>query len=213
MKSIVIPVLLMLLANTFGSVQAQSPTPVAGKDYIEIPNGSPLDPADGMVVVEEFFNYICPACNSFEPLFVAWTAKLPSYVKLGHVPATFRADFMPYARAYYAAELYGLVDRTHRAVYEAIHVSHKLPAEGDKPNEERVAAFYSDFGVDKDEFLRAMQSFGVELKLRRATAHMQRSKVPSTPSIVVNGRYLVRGVTYADMLRIANFLIEKEHAG
>ena len=58
-----------------------------------------------------------------------------------------------------------------------------------------------------------MQSFGVQVKVRRATEHMTRSKVPSTPSLVVNGKYLVRGNTYADMLRIASFLIEKERAG
>ena len=213
MKSIVISVLLILLANTLGSAQAQSPVPIAGRDYIEIPNGSPLDPADGIVVVEEFFNYICPACNSFEPLFVAWAARLPPYAKLVHVPATFRADFMQYARAYYAAESLGLVDKTHRAVYEAIHTTRKLPAEGAKPDEGRIAAFYADFGVDEDEFLRTMQSFGVGVKVRRATEHMQRSKVPSTPSVVINGRYLVRGDTYSDMLRIASFLIEKEHGG
>jgi thiol:disulfide interchange protein DsbA len=40
---------------------------------------------------------------------------------------------------------------------------------------------------------------------------MTRAKVPSTPTIIVNGKYLVRGNTYGDMLRIASFLIEKEH--
>lgn len=212
MKKVVVPALL-IIAGVIGSAHAQSLVPVAGKDFVEIQNGSPLDPAEGMVVVEEFFNYICPACNSFEPLFVAWTAKLPPYVKLVHIPATFRTDFMSYARAYYAAESFGLVDKTHKAVYEAIHVTRKLPAEGQKPDEERIAAFYADFGADKAQFLSAMQSFGVQVKLRRATEHMQRSKVPSTPSLVINGRYLVRGDTYADMLRIASYLIEKEHAG
>jgi thiol:disulfide interchange protein DsbA len=213
MKRTAIPVLSILLATAFGAVQAQTPAPpVAGRDYIEIPNGAPLDPpAAGTVVVEEFFNYICPACNSFEPSFVAWAAKLPSYAKLVHVPATFRADFVPYAKAYYAAESLGLVEKTHKAVYDAIHVTHTIPAEGDRPNEERVAEFYSDYGVTKDDFLRAMQSFGVQVKVRRATEYMTRAKVPSTPTIIVNGKYLVRGNTYGDMLRIASFLIEKEH--
>jgi thiol:disulfide interchange protein DsbA len=212
MKNAVIAVLLILLASAAQPVRAQSAAPVAGKDYVEISNGSPLEPVDGKVVVEEFFNYICPACYSFEPFFEAWAAKLPSHAKLVHIPATFRADFMLYARVYYAAEANGLVDKTHRAVYEAIHVTHKLPAEGEKLDEERIAAFYSDFGVDKDAFLSAMHSFGVELKLRRATEHMQQSKVPSTPTLVINGRYLVKGTTYPDMLRIADYLIEKEHA-
>ncbi|HEY3516442.1 MAG TPA: hypothetical protein VGL98_05295 [Gammaproteobacteria bacterium] len=57
-----------------------------------------------------------------------------------------------------------------------------------------------------------MQSFGVNVKVRRATEHMQRIKIPETPSIVVNGRYLVRGESVDDMLRIASSLIEQEHA-
>jgi thiol:disulfide interchange protein DsbA len=212
MKRTVFPVLLIILANCLGAAQGQSPMPVAGKDYIDIPNGSPLEPADGMVVVEEFFNYICPACNAFEPQFAAWKAQLPPYVKLVYIPAAFRGDFVQYARAYYAAQTFDIAEQTHKAVYDAIHRTHVIPAEGDKPDEERIAKFYADYGVDADEFLAAMQSFGVEFKIRRGTEHMQRSKVSSTPSIVVNGRYLVRGTTYGDMLRIASYLIEKEHA-
>jgi thiol:disulfide interchange protein DsbA len=213
MKTPTLTALLMLLAVVTAGAQAQSPEPVAGKDFVEIPNGRPLEPADGKVVVEEFFNYICPACNGFEPVFQAWQAKLPDYVKVVHIPASFRADFVPYARAYYAAETFGLADKTHQAVYNAIHREHKLPAEGDKPDDKKIAAFYADYGVSADDFLAAMHSFGVDVKVRKATQHMQQCMVASTPSIVVNGRYLVQGRTYADMLRIASSLIEKEHAG
>ena len=201
---------LLVLAGVLGPAQAQEP--VAGRDYIEIPNGRPLERAEGMVVVEEFFNYICPACNAFEPLFVAWQAKQPAYVKVAHVPATFRADFVPYAKAYYAAQALGLVEKTHRAVYEAIHIKRAIPAEGDRPDEEKIAAFYAGFGVSKDEFLSAMRSFGVLTKVNRATEHMQKSRVPATPTLVVNGRYMIRGATWDDSLRIASFLIEKERA-
>ena len=211
MKGTVIAALLALAVSVGVPVQAQSP--VAGKDYTEIPNGRPLDPpAAGTIVVEEFFNYICPACNAFEPTFVAWQAKLPADVKVVHVPATFRADFMQYAKAYYAAEALGLVDKTHRAVYEAIHVKHTIPAEGDRPDEEKIAAFYAGFGVSKDEFLSAMRSFGVNVKVNRVTEHMTKTRVPSTPTVVVNGRYLVKGASWEDTLRIASFLIEKERA-
>ncbi|HSC13750.1 MAG TPA: thiol:disulfide interchange protein DsbA/DsbL [Gammaproteobacteria bacterium] len=201
---------LLVLASVLVPAQAQEP--VAGRDYIEIPNGRPLEPAEGMVVVEEFFNYICPACNAFEPVFVAWQAKQPAYVKVVHVPATFRADFVPYAKAYYAAQALGLVEKTHRAVYEAIHIKRAIPAEGDRPDEEKIAAFYAGFGVSKDEFLSAMRSFGVLTKVNRATEHMQKSRVPATPTLVVNGRYMIRGATWDDSLRIASFLIEKERA-
>jgi thiol:disulfide interchange protein DsbA len=210
MQKAVATALLVLLASTTAS-WAQTPAPVAGKDYVEIPNGKPLEPAEGKVVVEEFFNYVCPACFGFEPSLVAWAEKLPPYAKLVHIPASFRADFVPYAKAYYTAEALGLVEKTHSAVYDAIHVKHTLPGEGEKPDEEKIAAFYAGYGADKDQFLSTMRSFGTDLKVRRATEHLQRSKVMGTPTIVVNGRYLVMGGSRQDMLRIASFLVEKEH--
>lgn len=213
MKSLFSLALLLLVGSALPPAEAQSPVPEAGKDYIEIPNGHPLAPADGKVVVEEFFNHICPACNRFEPQFVAWTKKLPPYVKVDHVPAAFRKDFIPYAQAYYTAEFFGIADETHQATYDAIHPTHQLPAEGDKPDEKRVAEFYAEYGVDAQKFLAIMQSFSIKSKVRRATKHMQRSKVRSTPSILINGRYLVRGTSFSDKLRIASYLIDKEHSG
>lgn len=203
----------LMLAGAFGHAQAQEAEPVAGKDYIVIQNGQPLESAEGKVVVEEFFNYICPACNTFEPYFAAWRAKLPPYVKLVYVPATFRPDFLPYAYAYYAAKTLGLAEKTHDAVYKAIHDAHSLPSETDPQDENKIAAFYAQYGVTADDFLKTMHSFGVEVAVRRATEHLKNSRIPSTPSLLINGRYLVKGATYPDMLRVASYLIEKEHAG
>jgi thiol:disulfide interchange protein DsbA len=203
----------IVAAGLFVALMAQAQAPVAGRDYVEIPNGRPLEPVDGeVVVVEEYFNYACPGCNAFEPHFGAWAKALPPDVRLEHVPAAFRAEFVQYARAYYAAEALGVAERAHQAVYDGIHRSRTLPAEGERPDEARIARFYADFGVDAQAFLAAMQSFGVEAKVKRATEHMQRSRIPSTPSLVVNGRYLVGGESYADVLRIATALIEKERA-
>ena len=63
MRTAAITATLVLLSGVFGTAQAQ--TPVAGTDYTEISNGRPLDPPPaGVIVVEEYFNYICPACNA-----------------------------------------------------------------------------------------------------------------------------------------------------
>jgi thiol:disulfide interchange protein DsbA len=39
-----------------------------------------------------------------------------------------------------------------------------------------------------------------------------RSKVEGTPTLIVNGKYLVKGRSWDDMLRIADHLIAKERA-
>jgi thiol:disulfide interchange protein DsbA len=57
-----------------------------------------------------------------------------------------------------------------------------------------------------------MRSFGVDVKVRRATEYMTRVKVPATPTLVVNGRYLVKGNSDEEMLQIASYLIDKEHS-
>ena len=66
MKSVFIAALLICLTGESSIAYAQSPKPVAGKDYVEIVGGRPLKIADDKIIVEEFFNYICPACNGFE---------------------------------------------------------------------------------------------------------------------------------------------------
>lgn len=213
MKKTVFSALLVLFAAVFNPALALAQTPVAGTDYVEIPDGKPLEAAEGKVVVEEFFSYICPACYSFEPVFLDWKSKLPAYVQVNHVPATFRADFEQYARVFYTAESFHLIEKTHEDVYDAVHRLRTLPGEGEKFDEKKIAEFYSQYGVDAEKFIATMKGFGVSTKVRRATAQMQHSKIPSTPSLVVNGRYLVRGRTYDDMLRTATYLIEKEHAG
>lgn len=211
MKRLWVLSLLWILGSAVAA--AQGPVPEVGKDYDIIEGGRPLAPADGKVVVEEVFNYICPACNMFEPEFATWKAKLPDYVRVDYVPASFRADFVPYANAYYAAVILGVQAQSHKAVYDAIHHNKQLPKEGDRPDEEKVADFYAAYGVDAQKFLATMRSFGVKAKVRAAAEHMKRSRVASTPSLLINGRYLVKGRTFADVLRIANYLIEKEHAG
>lgn len=207
MKNIVVALVLMFSANL---AIAQGAAPVAGRDYVEIENGKPLQAEDGKVIVEEFFSYICPACNSFEPLFLSWQNQLPAHATIHHIPATFRSDFKMYAGVFYAAKALGVEEESHAAMYEAVHKKRTVPGEGEKMDENKVAAFYADFGIAPEQFLKTLHSFGVDSNVRRATKHMQESKIPSTPSLVINGRYLVTARSYSQMFSTAEYLIGLE---
>ena len=164
------------------------PAPVAGTDYVEIPNGQPYAPLNGQVEVVEVFGYTCPHCAHFEPLINAWKGKQPADVRVTPVPAAFGGYWETYARAFFAAETLGVLEKSHEQMFDAIHVSRKL---GLDATPEQIGKFYEQYGVDAKTFANTMKSFGVETKLNRAKQFAARSQIEGTPSILVNGKYLV----------------------
>lgn len=191
------------------------PPPVEGTDYELIANGQPFEPAAGKVEVAEVFNHVCPACASFQPLVSAWKSRLPADVNFVYVPALFGGPFDTYARAFYAAQALGLQDKTHDALYRAIHIDRTLKGERGRDTPQDIARFYQAYGADPAQFVETMGSFAVEGKLARARQFAQRSGVEGTPTLIVAGKYRVTGgpgATRADQIRIANQLVAMERA-
>lgn len=186
------------------------PAPVAGEDYQEIPNGQPFQPVAGKVEVVEIFGYVCPACAAFQPLVGPWKAGLPGDVTFVYVPAMFGGTWDDYARAFYAAQTLGVQEKTHEALYAAIHSQKTLKGERGRDSVEDIAKFYAGYGVDPKQFAATMGSFAVNAKTNSAKQFAQRSQISGTPSIIVNGKYLVKGKSFPDMLRIADHLIARE---
>jgi len=186
------------------------PAPVAGSDYVEIAGGTPFEPASGKIEVVEIFSYTCPHCASFEPMIKAWRAKQTADVKFTPVAGPFAANPLPFAKAFYAAQSLGLLDRTHDAMFRALHIDQSLPAM--TADDAKIAAFYAKYGVDAKQFANTMSSFAVDAKFKRGVQFMQRSGVESSPSIIVNGKYRVIGKTLEDTLRITTHLVAQERA-
>ncbi|GAB3730482.1 hypothetical protein GCM10028862_09820 [Luteimonas pelagia] len=184
------------------------PAPVEGTDYVRIDNGQPFEPLDGKVEVVEAFGYTCPHCANFQPLVNAWKAQLPADVRFTYVPAPFGGYWIPYAKAYYAAEAEGVLDRSHDAMFRALHVERSLPIQG--ADSAQIAQWYAQYGVDAARFAATMDSFGTNGKLNRARQFLQRSGVDGTPTMVVNGTYKVTGRSLEDTLRITNQLVAME---
>ena len=188
------------------------PAPVAGTDYVELANGQPYAPLNGQVEVVEVFGYTCPHCAQFEPLINAWKRKQPADVNVIPVPAAFGGYWETYARAFFAAETLGVLEKSHEQMFNAIHVARQL---GLDATPEQIGKFYEQYGVDATTFANTMKSFGVETKLNRAKQFATRSQIEGTPSIVVNGKYLVnvdqRG--YEHMFNTVEHLAAQARAG
>lgn len=195
---------------------AKAPPPVEGTDYVTIPNGQPFDTAPGRIEVVEFFGYVCPFCAAVQPQVSAMKAKLPPDVHFVYVPAAFGAMWDNYAKAFYAAEAMGLVEKTHDAMFRAIHIDQTLKGERGMDKPEEIAAFYANYGANPAQFLNSMQSFAVATKMNRARLYMTEAFANGdqmgTPAFVVAGKYRVKGKSVDDMFRIINQLIVAERA-
>ena len=195
---------------------AQAPPPVAGTDYVEIPNGQPIATTDGRIEVVEFFGYVCPYCAAVQPTVRAMKAKLPPDVNVVYVPAAFGQVWDTYAKAYYTAEAMGLVEQSHDAMYRAIHIDKTLKGERGIDSPEQIAAFYANYGADPKQFVSSMQSFAVAAKVNQGKQYMTQAfsngDGPSTPTFLVDGKYRIKGKTPEDVFRILNQLIVAERA-
>jgi thiol:disulfide interchange protein DsbA len=200
--------MLLLLALSPLSTLAATPTPlVEGKDYERIADAGPFAPLAGKVEVVEMFGYTCPHCAHFEPQLEAWAAKLPKDVRFTPVPAAFGGVWDSFARAYYAADQLGVAKRSHRAMFDALHEKGSLPMQNVSPDE--LAAFYQGFGVAPPQYIAALKSDAVDAKVKAARAFALRTKVPGTPTLIINGVYLVKGDSFESMLRNADALIAR----
>ena len=190
---------------------ADAPAPEAGVHYVEIEDAQPYRPLEGQVEVVEVFGYTCPACASFEPLVAAWKERQPDDVRVSLLAAPFGGFWMPYAKAYYAAEAQGLVDATHKPMFDAVHRERSLPVQG--VSSEAIADFYASHGADAGEFAQTMESFAVSGQLRRARQFADRTGVDSTPTMIVNGKYrVIAGQDFQEVLRIVDHLVEMERS-
>ncbi len=201
---------LLLLLFLLLPVCALAADPVAGVDYVEMPEGKPFAPVRGKVEVAEVFSYSCIHCFHFQAQISDWARRQPAHVNFVHVPAAFGSYWTTYARAYFAAESLGLLGRTHDAVYRAVHVSGELPIQG--ITNARIATFYGTLGADPKLFAAAMQGRPVEDKLKRARDFSVDAGVEGTPTLVVAGKYRVTARTLDDAWRTIDFLVTRERA-
>lgn len=135
-------------------------------------------------VVYEFFSYMCPGCNAFEPIMERLESSLTEDQTIIRVPVSLYPQWEPHAKAYYTLEMMGELDRVHTALFAAIHLYKKQL----RTIEDIAAWVASSFGIDQHQFIANAKSFVVDSKIRKSQQMIAAMGINRIPSLVVNGQ-------------------------
>ena len=163
---------------------------------------------ENAIEVIELFSYSCPHCFRLDPQVAEWKKTLPANVKFTYVPAIFRDSWLQLAKVFYAAEATGDLEKLHPLLFNAIHVEKRRLT-----TEEQLLDFVVEQGIERESFVKAMNSFAVKGKVKKALVLSQTSGITGVPSMIVNGQYrtdapLSGGLK--EMLNVVDFLINNQ---
>ena len=201
-------VLMALVALPLMALSALAEEWVEGEHYDVITPA--LRGKSDKIEVTEFFWYGCTHCYSFEPQIAQWKKSLDDDVVVVGSPAIWNALMEVHAKAFYAAQVLGVLDKVHMPLFQAINVDRRR-----LDSEDELAALFAASGVARENFQKAFNSFGVGSQVRQADSRARAARITGTPEMMVAGKYRIstrKAGSQANMLKLATFLIEKERA-
>lgn len=172
-----------------------------GKDYKLL---NPPQPTDSKKIeVLEFFFYGCSHCYHLHTPLTAWEKAKPKDVELTFVPTIFRDSMEPMARTMYALESMGQLDKLHDALYRAWNVDNL-----ELFDEASIADFVAKHGVDRAKFTDAYNSFSMQSQVVRARQMVRGYRINGTPTLVVDGKYVITGLQPDETVRVLKEVID-----
>ena len=224
------PLLMALLATilitaTFASRPAHAQLKwVEGKHYIALPTTVGYETPAGKIEVLEVFSYGCIACNSALPAMNKLKASLPSDTVMNYLHASFipQEAWPMFQQAWLTAKALGIGESTHDMMFTAIWETSEIPlldrstkrVRQPLPTIEDAARFYSRHAkVTEARFLETAKSFAIATQMKRSDELVKGWRIPSTPSLVINGRYLINNQevgSWDGITEIVLFLVSQE---
>jgi thiol:disulfide interchange protein DsbA len=206
MKSLIKGLLVALALMMGGTALADAQL---GRDYSLL--NPPQPTSTRKIEVLEFFFYGCSHCFHLHPLLSAWEKTMPKDVELTFVPTVFRDSWEPMANTFYALESMGKQQQLHDALYRAWNEDNMALVD-----ESKIADFVAKHGVDRAKFTAAYNSFAMQSKVMRAKQMIRSYGINGTPTLVVDGKYVIEGLQPEDTIRALKDVIvlaRKQHRG
>ena len=194
----------LAMAIGLASMGAQASDYVAGKDYRVLDNPETI--SGDAIIVREFFWYGCPHCNVLDPHMEKWAKTKDKDVVFLKTPAALNPVWEANARGFYAAQLLGFEDKTHSALFDAIHKDGKKLFD-----QSSLSKWYASKGVNEKKFNSLYNSFAVGTKIGRSQEGAKRYQLTGVPAVVVQGKYVVTGED-AKVPKVVEYLVDKARA-
>ena len=198
--------LLLLILITFSSfVFAVQPEP--GVNFKTTKNAIPTESKDKIEVVELFW-YGCVHCFNMDPYLDKWADTLPKDVTFKRIPAIPRKDWVESAKAYYALESLGVVNKLHEKLFDAIH-KEKLFKHND--TKALINWIAMNGKLDKDAVKAAFNSFSMKSKLSRSFKIFKAAGATGVPTMIIDGKYFTSSTMAGgeqNAIDIMNFIIK-----
>jgi thiol:disulfide interchange protein DsbA len=177
---------------------------IAGHDYVVLDTPQRQE-SNGKIEVMEFFSWGCPHCYEFYPKLSRWLSTLPKDASFKRVPVGLgHPEWEALAKAYYALQSTGDVDRLNSQIFEDIHKNHVWLYD-----EQSITAWVAKHGVDVAKFSAAFRSFGVNTSEAQAEQKSVDYRIPGAPAVTIAGKYMVSD-TQEKMLTTSDQLIAME---
>ena len=172
-------------------------------DYRIIPQQPLADPA--RIEVVEFFYYGCRWCNEAEPYVRQWLQRKPPDVVFRLQPAIRNTRWITLTKAFYVLEAEGKLAALHGQLFRAYHHD-----ELNLDDEAVLTDWLVKHGLKRERVEAALASPGIMAKVEAARAATYAYQVDTTPSVVVDGRYLTSsGMTggVATLMEVVDALV------
>jgi thiol:disulfide interchange protein DsbA len=204
MKNKILLVVIGIVLSSFSVAQAPLERYVQGLHYIEMPQHK-LTPN----TVLEFFSFACPHCNKLEPYVHEWVVKnKPEEVVFFRVPAAWNEYYAKLARFYYVMESLGLGSDEQLYVFNVIHKFGK-PLQTERDMQQLVGKW----NVPPEDFTKAWISPDIKKLLEDGAKLEQLYQISGVPTLVVNGRYLVKPTMAGgneETFKVVDYLLQKD---
>ena len=179
-------------ASTLGNEFA----PILGKEYTMLAAPQPVAIPKKIEVIE-FFSYSCSHCKDLQPLMDAWARQQPADVNFRRVQIVWGPQMEGFAKFFATMNELGLAARLNDAAFNAVW--QKRINIGDPAALETWLK--SQSGVDVKKFMATFNSFGTNAKLAAAKQMTRDYAIQGTPTLIVNGKYVLSPVPPAALIQ------------